>query len=85
MKIAVLASGGGTNLQALIDAQTRGDLSGGVVAGVVGAGGVVDGVVGAAAAGEVVLLGVVLDLDGTVARTGLGETTTFSRLLVERP
>ena len=31
IKIAVLVSGGGTNLQALIDAQTRGDLhSGGI-------------------------------------------------------
>ena len=28
-KIAVLVSGGGTNLQALIDAQSRGELGGG--------------------------------------------------------
>ena len=30
-KIAVLVSGGGTNLQALIDAQLRGELGGGEI------------------------------------------------------
>ena len=30
-KIAVLVSGGGTNLQALIDAEARGELGGGVI------------------------------------------------------
>ena len=34
-RIAVLASGGGTNLQALIDAQTRGELGGGEIAAVI--------------------------------------------------
>ncbi|NCE65371.1 phosphoribosylglycinamide formyltransferase [Pseudoflavonifractor sp. 524-17] len=34
-KIAVLVSGGGTNLQALIDAQDRGELGGGVLTAVV--------------------------------------------------
>lgn len=34
-KIAVLVSGGGTNLQALIDAQKRGDLGGGEIAAVI--------------------------------------------------
>ena len=34
-KIAVLVSGGGTNLQALIDAQDRGELSGGQIAAVI--------------------------------------------------
>ena len=33
-RIAVLVSGGGTNLQALIDAQTRGELKNGVIAAV---------------------------------------------------
>lgn len=35
VKIAVLVSGGGTNLQALIDAQERGELGGGKIAAVV--------------------------------------------------
>ena len=34
-RIAVLVSGGGTNLQALIDAQARGELSGGTIAAVI--------------------------------------------------
>jgi len=34
-KIAVLVSGGGTNLQALIDAQSRGELGGGEIAAVI--------------------------------------------------
>ena len=34
-KIAVLVSGGGTNLQALIDAQNRGELSGGKITAVI--------------------------------------------------
>ena len=34
-RIAVLVSGGGTNLQALIDAQGRGELGGGVIAAVI--------------------------------------------------
>ena len=34
-KIAVLVSGGGTNLQALIDAQGRGELGGGVLSAVI--------------------------------------------------
>jgi len=34
-RIAVLVSGGGTNLQALIDAQSRGELGGGVIAAVI--------------------------------------------------
>jgi len=34
-RVAVLASGGGTNLQALIDAQHRGALGGGIIAGVI--------------------------------------------------
>ena len=34
-KIAVLVSGGGTNLQALIDAQARGELGGGEIAAVI--------------------------------------------------
>ncbi len=34
-RIAVLVSGGGTNLQALIDAQTRGSLGGGQIAAVI--------------------------------------------------
>ena len=34
-KIAVLVSGGGTNLQALIDSQTRGELCSGEIALVV--------------------------------------------------
>ena len=34
-KIAVLVSGGGTNLQALIDAQARGELGGGTIAAVI--------------------------------------------------
>lgn len=34
-KIAVLVSGGGTNLQALIDAQTRGELGGGKIVAVI--------------------------------------------------
>ena len=34
-KIAVLVSGGGTNLQALIDAQSRGDILGGEIAAVI--------------------------------------------------
>ena len=34
-RIAVLVSGGGTNLQALIDAQSRGDLCGGEIAAVI--------------------------------------------------
>ena len=34
-RIAVLVSGGGTNLQALIDAQQRGELGGGVIAAVI--------------------------------------------------
>ena len=34
-KIAVLVSGGGTNLQALIDAQTRNELGGGAIAAVI--------------------------------------------------
>ena len=34
-KIAVLVSGGGTNLQALIDAQVRGELGGGEIAAVI--------------------------------------------------
>ena len=34
-RIAVLVSGGGTNLQALIDAQQRGDLGGGEIAAVI--------------------------------------------------
>jgi len=34
-KIAVLVSGGGTNLQALIDAQTRGELGGGQITAVI--------------------------------------------------
>ena len=33
-KIAVLVSGGGTNLQALIDAQQRGELGGGEITAV---------------------------------------------------
>ena len=33
-KIAVLVSGGGTNLQALIDAQARGEIVGGEIAAV---------------------------------------------------
>ena len=33
--IAVLVSGGGTNLQALIDAQTRGELGGGKITAVI--------------------------------------------------
>ena len=32
LKIAVLVSGGGTNLQALIDAQGRGEIPGGEIA-----------------------------------------------------
>lgn len=35
VKIAVLVSGGGTNLQALIDAQNRGDIAGGQIAAVI--------------------------------------------------
>lgn len=35
LKIAVLVSGGGTNLQALIDAQNRGELSGGQIVRVI--------------------------------------------------
>lgn len=35
VRIAVLVSGGGTNLQALIDAQSRGDLPGGTLAAVI--------------------------------------------------
>ena len=34
-RIAVLVSGGGTNLQALIDAQTRGELTNGMIAAVI--------------------------------------------------
>lgn len=34
-RVVVLVSGGGTNLQALIDAQDRGDLKGGKIAGVI--------------------------------------------------
>ena len=34
-KIAVLVSGGGTNLQALIDAQMRGELGGGEIVAVI--------------------------------------------------
>ena len=34
-KIAVLVSGGGTNLQALIDAQSRGEIAGGQIAAVI--------------------------------------------------
>ena len=34
-RIAVLVSGGGTNLQALIDAQQRGELGGGEIAAVI--------------------------------------------------
>ena len=34
-KIAVLVSGGGTNLQALIDAQQRGELGGGEITAVI--------------------------------------------------
>ena len=34
-RIAVLVSGGGTNLQALIDAQHRGELGGGEIAAVI--------------------------------------------------
>ena len=34
-KIAVLVSGGGTNLQALIDAQNRGEIAGGQIAAVI--------------------------------------------------
>ena len=34
-RIAVLVSGGGTNLQALIDAQARGELGGGSIAAVI--------------------------------------------------
>ena len=34
-KIAVLVSGGGTNLQALIDAQARGEILGGEIAAVI--------------------------------------------------
>ena len=34
-RIAVLVSGGGTNLQALIDAQSRGELGGGTIAAVI--------------------------------------------------
>ena len=35
VKIAVLVSGGGTNLQALIDAQNRGEIAGGEIAAVI--------------------------------------------------
>lgn len=35
VKVAVLVSGGGTNLQALIDAQTRGEIIGGEIAAVI--------------------------------------------------
>lgn len=35
VKIAVLVSGGGTNLQALIDAQARGEIAGGEIAAVI--------------------------------------------------
>ena len=35
VKIAVLVSGGGTNLQARIDAQNRGDIVGGQIAAVI--------------------------------------------------
>ena len=35
VRVAVLVSGGGTNLQALIDAQTRGELGGGEIAAVI--------------------------------------------------
>ena len=35
VKIAVLVSGGGTNLQALIDAQSRGELGGGTITAVI--------------------------------------------------
>ena len=35
LKIAVLVSGGGTNLQALIDAQARGELHNGQIACVI--------------------------------------------------
>lgn len=35
VRIAVLVSGGGTNLQALIDAQNRGEISGGEIAAVI--------------------------------------------------
>ncbi len=35
VRIAVLVSGGGTNLQALIDAQARGELGGGTIAAVI--------------------------------------------------
>ena len=34
-RIAVLVSGGGTNLQALIDAQNRGELGGGEIVAVI--------------------------------------------------
>ena len=34
-RIAVLVSGGGTNLQALIDAQSRGELGGGEIVAVI--------------------------------------------------
>ncbi len=34
-RVVVLVSGGGTNLQALIDAQSRGDIKNGVIAGVI--------------------------------------------------
>ena len=34
-RIAVLVSGGGTNLQALIDAQGRGELGGGMITAVI--------------------------------------------------
>ena len=35
MNIAVLVSGGGTNLQALIDAEQNGDIHGGTIAAVI--------------------------------------------------
>ena len=35
VKIAVLVSGGGTNLQALIDAQNRGEIPGGEITAVI--------------------------------------------------
>ena len=35
VRIAVLVSGGGTNLQALIDAQNRGEIQGGAIAAVI--------------------------------------------------
>ena len=74
-KIAVLVSGGGTNLQALIDAQQRGEIPGGEIALVVSSRPGVFALERAAKAGIPA---------GVVARKEYPDTDSFCAALVEK-